>query len=107
MISLRPIAGAQFVVNSGNEKRELLGVQLDDEVFLNGHINVLAGRHLGDGALQGILVTLQPLGDGDQRGILAGQALEGHGGAAALADLDDIANANQIGGDVHLLAVDG
>ena len=56
----------------------LLGVQLDDEVFLNGHINVLAGGHLGDGALQGILVTLQPLGDGDQRGILAGQALEGH-----------------------------
>ena len=89
------------------KKESLLGVQLDDEVFLDGHIDVLAGGHGDNSTLQGVLVTLQPLGDGDQRGVLAGQALEGHGGAAALADLDDIANANQIGGDVHLLAIDG
>ena len=76
-------------------------------MLLDGHIDVLAGGHGDDSALQGSLVTLQPLGDGDHGGILGGQALEGHGGTAALLDLDHIAHANQIGGDVDLMAIDG
>ena len=57
----------------------LLGVQLDDEVFLDGHINVLAGGQLSHGALEGVLIALQPLGNGHQGSVLTGQALEGHG----------------------------
>ena len=39
--------------------------------------------HTRHGTLQGVLVTLQPSGNGHQRGILGGQALEAGGAAAA------------------------
>ena len=54
-------------------------------MLLDGHINVFAGRQLGHGTLQGVLLPLQPLGQGDHHGVLAGQTLE-LDRAAALAE---------------------
>ena len=76
-------------------------------MLLDGQIDVLAGGHLHHGALQRVLVPLQPLGHQNGGGILTGQALELGGGAAGLLDLDHVARLDQIGGDIHPLAVDG
>ena len=66
----------------------LLGVQLDDQVLLDGQIDVLAGGHLHHGALQRVLVPLQPLGHQNGGGVLAGQALElGGGGLDSLTSI--------------------
>ena len=75
-------------------------------MLLDGHVDVLAGGHGDNSTLQGVLVTLQPLGDVDHGRILSSQTLESYGRAAALLDLDHIAHAHQVGGDVDLVAID-
>lgn len=73
--------------------------------FLNGHIvDVLPHGQAGHGTLEGVLLTVKPLGDQGQRGVLAGQPLEDGGGAAGVPDLDHITGLHEIGGDVDLLA---
>ena len=89
-----------------NEGEALLGVKLDDEVLGDLEIDIVSGGQHGDFALQGVLIAIQPLGSGDELvGFL--QHLEAGGGAALLANSDDVANAHQVGGDVDALAVDG
>ena len=57
-------------------KWALLGVELDDQMLLDGQIDVLTGGHFGNSTLEGILFTLQPLGQHHHGGILAGQLAE-------------------------------
>ena len=71
---------------------------LEVDVFLSGQGQNLAG--------QGVLVAIKPLGSSDKC-IVFLQLLETVVGAALLANSDDIANLNHVGGDVNALAVDG
>ena len=82
-----------------------LGVQLDDELFVDDGGDFFAGRDVGDGGLEFVLVDFEP------RGPAAGfGGVEvGLGEFAALlgvAGLDDFAGLAFVGGDVDLLAVD-
>src|SRR6266508_4404336 len=90
----------------GPRKRvvELLGVQLDDELFAHGHIDVLAPGRVEDSDLQPAISRFEP-----RRGL----AVEGvevvadHDHRAGLvAQLDDVAAANLVARDRHTPAVD-
>ena len=54
----------------------LLGVQLDDQVLFYREIYILTGGHLGDSALEGVLLAHEPLGRSDDGGVLGEEALE-------------------------------
>ena len=89
-----------------NEGQTLLGVQLDDQIFCDLKVNVVLGRKCNNLARKGVLISVQPLRSGDERIVLF-HGLEAGGGAALLADGDDVAHIHLIGGDVDALAVDG
>ena len=97
----------KFCVCLLRARRRLLGVQLNDEVLLNGNINFFAGGKANHGALEAVLIALHPGGDQEHGSVLTHQALEDLGRAAALRDLDHIAGLDEVGRNVDLLAVDG
>ena len=75
-------------------------------MLCDGHIDVLTNGQLGDSALQGVLVTLQPGGQQHDRSLLAQQLAELDGGTAGLDDFDHIARLDLVRGDVDTLAID-
>ena len=72
----------------------------------DGHINDLTNGQLGDGALQGVLVALQPRRQQNDRSFLAQQLAELDGRTAGLDDFDHFARLNLIRVDVDTLAID-
>src|SRR5215212_5927559 len=82
----------------------LLRVEFDDELFLDREADVLALRHVEDGAAELLGIELEPCRNAASAGRLDGLTdlvvL-----AALLANLDHIALAGLVGGDVDLLAV--
>ena len=66
-------------------------------MLCDGHIDVLTNGQLGDSALQGVLVTLQPGGQQHDRSLLAQQLAELDGGTAGFRHFDHIAGLYQIG----------
>ena len=89
-----------------NEGEALLGVQLDDEVFGDLEVDIVSCRHCQNLTGEGVLVAVKPLRGGD-KSIVFLQLLETIVGAALLADGDDVAGLDEVGRDVHALAVDG
>ena len=55
------------------KKESLLGVQLDDEVFLNVEVDIAALRQLGDNTLQAAGFAAQPGRQSNNSSISAGQ----------------------------------
>ena len=55
------------------KKESLLGVQLDDEVFLNVEVDIAALRQLGDNTLQAAGFAAQPRRQSNNSSISAGQ----------------------------------
>src|SRR5512132_558319 len=81
----------------------LLRVELDDERFLDGRVDLRALRELQDLARQRLVVGLEPGRDrGGEVGCVADDLLRG----AALCDCDHVVGANQVTGDVDSAAVD-
>ena len=83
----------------------LTGVELDDHVFLQGQIDVIALRQGGDGGGEVFKVGGEPLGH-HAAGAFLGSLEDGDILLGGL-DADHIALLDGVGGDVHLLAVDG
>ena len=52
------------------EGKALLGVQLDDKVHSDIEVDIGLGRHSNHFTLEGILITVQPLGGSNKRVIL-------------------------------------
>src|SRR5215203_1930481 len=84
----------------------LLGVELDDELLLDGHLDLVPGGQAVDGQLGLAGVQLEPAGLGPA-GLELDRLVHVQVLAHALLDLDDVARLDLVGGDVDLLAVDG
>src|SRR4051794_28334117 len=84
----------------------LLRVELDDQLLLDGHGEVLAVRDRLHCALEALLVQLQPLRDAATVHRLQ-RLLDAEDLAALLRDLDQAARLDRERGDVDPLAVDG
>src|SRR5215207_1590689 len=84
----------------------LLGVELDDELLLDGHLDLVPGWDAVDGQLGLAGVQLEPAGLGPA-GLELDRLVHVQVLAHALLDLDDVARLDLVGGDVDLLAVDG
>ena len=82
-----------------------LRVELDDQLLLDRHGDVLARRRGPHRALERRLVQLQPARDAAPVHRLDGLGDAGHL-LAAIADVDDVAGAQLVGGDGDLAAVD-
>src|SRR5262245_9624765 len=81
----------------------LLRVELDDERFLDGRVDLRALWELQDLARQRLVVGLEPgRHGGGEVGCVANDLLRG----AALCDRDHVVGANLVTGDVHSAAVD-
>ena len=89
-----------------NRVRGLLGVQLDDEVHSDIEVDIGLGRHSNDLALEGVLVTVQPLG-GSNKSVVFLQLLEESIGSALFGNSDHVTGLHQVAGDVDPAAVDG
>src|SRR6185436_16333827 len=83
-----------------------LAIQLDNQLFLHGQVDLLTRRQLRDTAREGAAVERQPL-----RNAAALHFFHRVGNrrilAAALANADDVAGTHLVGRNVDLLAVDG
>ena len=84
----------------------LLGVQLDDEMHCDIEVDICLGGQSNDLTLEGVLITIQPLG-GSNESIVFLQLLEESVGGGFLGNSDHIANLDQVAGDVDMVAVDG
>src|SRR5215208_6817951 len=84
----------------------LLGVELDDELLLDGHLDLVTGRDAVDGQPGLAGVQLEPARLGPA-GLELDRLVHVQVLAHALLDLDDIARLDLVGGDVDLPAVDG
>src|SRR5215208_2011451 len=84
----------------------LLGVELDDELLLDGHLDLVPGRDGRDGQLGLTGLQLEPARLGPA-GLELDRLVHVQVLAHALLDLDDVARLDLVGGDVDLLAVDG
>ena len=77
----------------------LLGVQLDDQVDSDVEVDIRLSGHCNNLTLEGILITIQPLGSSN-KSVCFLQTLEECIGNALLTDSDDVTGLNQIAGDV-------
>src|SRR5215212_8758673 len=84
----------------------LLGVELDDELLLDGHLDLVPGRDGRDGQLGLAGVQLEPARLGPA-GLELDRLVYVQVLAHTLLDLDDVARLDLVGGDVDLPAVDG
>ena len=84
----------------------LLGVQLDDEMHSDIEVDICLGGQSNNLTLEGVLITIQPLG-GSNESIVFLQLLEESVGGGFLGNSDHIANLDQVAGDVDMVAVDG
>src|SRR5215217_1667703 len=84
----------------------LLGVELDDELLLDGHLDLVTGRDAVDGELGLAGVQLEPARLGPA-GVDLDRLVHVQVLAHALFDLDDVARLDLVGGGVDFLAVDG
>src|SRR3954454_18669993 len=85
-------------------RARLLGVQLDDQLLLDGRVDDLPGRDAVDQHAQLAADDLQPRRDRTLAGAGLGD-LERHHPARLLRHLDDVVRAHPVGGDVDLAAV--
>ena len=89
------------------KKESLLGVQLDDEVFLNVEVDIAALRQLGDNTLQAAGFAAQPGRQSNNSSISAGQLGKLFNLAAAFNNVDHVAGLHLVRGDVNALAING
>ena len=80
------------------KKESLLGVQLDDEVFLNVEVDITALRQLGDNTLQATGFAAQPGRQSNNSSISAGQLGKLFNLAAAFNNVDHIAGLHLVRG---------
>src|SRR5512133_789430 len=92
--------------DSGKPSWLLLGVELDDELLLDGHLDLVPGRDGRDGQLGLAGVQLEPARLGPA-GLELDRLVHVQVLARALLHLDDVARLDLVGGDVDLPAVDG
>src|ERR1700679_276650 len=83
----------------------LLRIQFDDQLLLDGHGDVVAGRGRLDRAFEAALVQIQPAGDAAAVHRLE-RLVDAHDLAALLLDRHHVADLHLEGGDVHLALVD-
>src|SRR5256885_13746509 len=83
----------------------LLRVELDDQLLLDGHGDVVARRRRLDGALEAALVQVEPAGDAAAIHRFE-RLVDAHDLAALLLDRHHVADLHLEGGDVHLALVD-
>src|SRR5512142_1733040 len=88
------------------ERPALLRVELDDQLLLDGHGDVLARRRRLHGALERALVQVQPRRDAAAVHRLE-RLVDPHHPPRPLAELDAVARAAEVAGDVDLAAVHG
>src|SRR3954451_25405810 len=96
--------GTEVLRRWGQGVRLLLGVQLDDQLLLDGRVDDLPGRDAVDQHAQLAADDLQPRRDRTLAGAGLGD-LERHHPARLLRHLDDVVRAHPVGGDVDLAAV--
>ncbi len=84
---------------------KLLGIELNDKLFLHRHGQIIADRQVLDNAFHFVLLEIQPLGDASPDNSLYRITNRLHF-LAFFPNTDNIADGKQIGGDIHLFSVD-